>query len=185
MPGETLAGGRVRGASWLVQAMAVRDRTVDERVALIATRQKGVVAREQFLAAGITRSEIEDRLRSGALIRVHRGVYRVGHRAPSIEATYMAAVLACGDGALLAGCAAAHLLGLTKRGPRAPEVLARTERRVAGIVTHRARVFDARDATLWQGIPVTTVPRTLVDLAATLSEDDLARACHEAAARHR
>ena len=49
----------------------------------------------------------------------------------------------------------------------------------------RSRELDPRDATLWRGIPVTTVPRTLVDLAATMSVDDLARACHEAGIRHR
>ena len=51
---------------------------------------------------------------TGALLPVHRGVYRVGHRAPSVEARYLAAVLACGEGALLSGRAAAHLYGLLK-----------------------------------------------------------------------
>jgi hypothetical protein len=44
--------------------------------------------------------------------------------------------------------------------------------------------MDSRDATIWRGIPVTTVPRTLLDLAGVLSEEALARACHEAGIRH-
>jgi hypothetical protein len=93
----------------------------------------------------------------------------------------MAAVLACGDGALLSGRAAAYLLGVVKGKPPPPEVTTPGKRRVAGVRTWRSK---REDATIWRGIPVTTVPRTLVDLAAYLPEDDLARACHEAGVRH-
>ena len=123
-------------------------------------------------------------LRKGGLIRVHRGVYRVGHRAPSIEATYLAAVLAAGEGALLNGRAAAHLFGVTKGTAPTPEVIARTQRRIEGVTMHRSRGLDARDATTFRGIPVTSVPRTLIDIAADLSLDALARACHEAGVRY-
>ena len=115
---------------------------------------------------------------------MHRGVYRVGHRAPSTEATYLAAVLAAGEGALLNGQAAAFLLVLVKGTPPRPEVIARTQRRIEGVKTHRCRLLDARDATTVHGIPVTTVPRTLVDIASELSVDALARACHEAGVRY-
>jgi very-short-patch-repair endonuclease len=111
-------------------------------------------------------------------------VYRVGHQAPSTEATYLAAVLAAGDGAVLSGLAAAHLLGLVKGTPPMPEVTARTERRIEGVRSHRCSFLNARDATTVRGIPVTTVPRTLVDIAAQLSPDALARACHEAGVRY-
>jgi very-short-patch-repair endonuclease len=98
----------------------------------------------------------------------------------------MAAVLACGDGAVLCGRAAAYLHGLTRARPSCPEVLARTERRIPGVRTIRGRAgIDPRDATTARGIPVTAVPRTLVDLAAVLSPRALARACHEAEVRHR
>ena len=63
-------------------------------------------------------------LRTGALLREHPGVYRVGHRAPSVEARYLAAVWACGEGAVLSGRAAAHLWGLVKGRAPAPEVTA-------------------------------------------------------------
>jgi very-short-patch-repair endonuclease len=160
-------------------------RTVDEELARIASTAHGVVTASQLLSAGVTRREIEVRLRKGVLIRVHRGVYRVGHLAPSVEATYLAAVLAAGEGALLCGRAAAHLLGLVKGRAPGPEVIARTQRRIEGVTTHRSRAAgDGRDATIVRTIPVTTVPRTLVDISSELSLDALARACHEAGVRY-
>jgi len=109
----------------------------------------------------------------------------VGHRAPTLEASYLAAVLACGDGALLTGRAAAHLLRLVKGAPPIPEVAAPIQRRVSGVRTARFRHMEPNDATVWRGIPVTTVARTLTDLAPVLAVDDLARACHEAGVRYR
>jgi hypothetical protein len=130
----------------------------------------------------VSEEEIEGRLHKGSLLRVHRGVYRVGHRAPSMEASYLAAVLACGKGALLSGRAAGHLHRLLKGSSPAPEVTAPTERRVEGVRTRRSRGMDG---TVVRGIPVITVARTLVDLAAVLEPDPLARACHEAGVLHR
>jgi predicted transcriptional regulator of viral defense system len=166
--------------------MGHQGRTVEHVLAAIAGRQHGVVTRRQLLEAGISAKEVVVRLRRGTLIPVHRGVYRVGHRAPNDEATYMAAVLACGTGAVLGGQAAGHLFGIAMR-RRAPgaEVMAPTERRVAGVRVHRARTLDRRDTTVWRGIPVTTVARTLVDLAATLGDEELKRSCHEADVRFR
>lgn len=152
-------------------------------VARIAARSHGVVTRRQLLAAGVSRHEITERLRTGALLREYPGVYRVGHRAPSVEARYLAAVLACGDGALLSGRAAGRLWGLIKGAAPAPEVITRTERRVPGVTTRRSRSRTA-DATTHRGIPITTVPFTLVALAAQLSTENLARACHEAGVRY-
>jgi very-short-patch-repair endonuclease len=159
-------------------------RTVEAELARIARAGHGVVTRAQLLNAGVTADEIKLRVRKGGLIRVHRGVYRVGHRAPSVEATYLAAVLAAGEGALLSGRAAAHLLGLLKGSAPPPEVTARTQRRIEGVKTHRSRLLDARDAATVRGIPVTTVPRTLVEISSELSSDVLARACHEAGVRY-
>ena len=159
-------------------------RTVERELARIASASHGVVTRAQLLGAGLTAHEIRWRVRTGGLLREYRGVYRVGHRAPSTEARYLAAVLAAGEGALLSGRAAAHLLGLLKRSAPPPEVIARTERRIEGVSTHRSRLLDVRDATVVRAIPVTTVPRTLVDVAAGLPVEALARACHEAGVRY-
>jgi hypothetical protein len=163
--------------------MGVQDRTAEKVIAALATSAHGVVTRARLLEAGVTTKEIEQRLRTGALLREYPGVYRVGHRAPTTEARYLAAVLACGDRALLSGRAAGHLLAILKGRAPPPEVTAPTERRIEGIVTKRAR-RGPRDATIWKGIPVTTVPRTLVDLSSLLSLKDLARACHEAGVKH-
>jgi hypothetical protein len=151
----------------------------------IADGAHGVVTRMELVAVGITRMEIEHRLRTGTLLREHPGVYRVGHRAPSTEARYMAAVKACGEGAVLSGLPAGHLLGLLRGQPPEPEVTASSEKRIKGVKTRRCRNLDRRDRTIWRGIPVTSVARTLVDLASVLSEYELARACHEAGFRHR
>jgi hypothetical protein len=140
-----------------------------------------VVTRAELLTAGFSAARIQRKVRRGELFREYPGVYRVGHRAPSIEARYMAAVKACGKGALLSGRAAGYLLGLLKGLPPPPEVTAPTERRVKGIKTRRARLTGMKV----RGIPVTTVPQTLIDLAAELGLDDLARACHEAGVRYR
>jgi hypothetical protein len=81
-----------------------------------------VVTRRELLRAGISAKQIDRRLLTGALFAVFRGVYRVGHTAPSVEAHYLAAVKACGAEALLSGRAAAHLLGLLKGQAPPPEV---------------------------------------------------------------
>jgi hypothetical protein len=120
----------------------------------------------------------------GTLIRVHPGVYRVGHRAPSVEARYLAAVWACGEGALLCGFAAAHLLALLPGAAPRAEVVARTERRIEGVLVWRSRGLDACDRLVWRGVPVTSVARTIVDLASVLSLNALARAFHEAGIRY-
>jgi|tagenome__1003787_1003787.scaffolds.fasta_scaffold20708720_2 hypothetical protein len=153
-------------------------------VSQLASSQHGVVTRTQLLAAGLSTYEIRYRVRSGALLREHRGVYRVGHRAPSVEARYLAALLACGDGARLSGRAAAHLLGLMKGAPPRPEVTTPLKKRVEGVTVGRGHI-DRPDRAVQHGIPITAVPRTLTDLAAHLSLDDLARACHEAGVRYR
>jgi hypothetical protein len=157
--------------------------TVEEVQARIARRQHGVVTRKQLLDAGISKEEIRRRIKKGALLAVHRGVYRVGHRAPSVEARYLAAVLACGDGAVLSGEAAGYLWGLLKGTAPPPEVTAPTNRKVKGVRTKRARRGEI-NVTKCHGIPITTVPRTLVDLSSLLSSADLARACHEAGVLH-
>jgi hypothetical protein len=157
--------------------------TVARQLAQRGRSSHGVVTRVELLRAGVTAAQIRHRLRTGGLIREYPGVYRVGHRAPSLGARYMAAVLACGEGALLCGQAAGYLFGVLKGLAPPPEVTAPTLRRVRGVKTRRSRV-DPRDATTFRGIPVTTVARTLVDLAAMLDLDELARACHEAGVRH-
>jgi hypothetical protein len=164
--------------------MGVKVGNVERELARLANRSHGVVTRQELLGAGITRREIERRLQRGSLIPAYRGVYRVGHRAPSVHASYLAAVRACGTGACLSGPAAAYVYGLVTGRPPLPEVTAPTGRRVKGVLTRRCPGIS-RDGTTFNRIAITTVARTLVDLAATLDADDLARACHEAGIKYR
>jgi len=92
----------------------------------------------------------------------------------------MAAVLACGKGAALTCLSAAELRG-TSRWPIGPiSVLTRTAHKPAGIDVHRCNRLDPRDVTTFNGIPVTTVARMLVDLSATMTPHQLAWIIHEA-----
>lgn len=158
--------------------------TAERVVARIATSAWGIATRAELRRGGLSEAEIDHRIAKGALIPEYRGVYRVGHRAPTIEARYMAAVKACGDGAVLSGRAAAYLHGLIKGKAPEPEVTAPAKRRVKDIRPRRSKL-DPRDVTTCHGIPITTVPKTLVDLAGTLPLSALARACHEAGVRYR
>lgn len=159
--------------------------TVEREIARIAADSHGVVTRSELLGAGLSADQVRRRVEKGALIPVHRGVYRVGHRAPSLEAQYLAAVRAGGRDALLNGRAAAYLHGLVKGRPPPPEITSPTQRRIDGVTARRCRAWSGCDAATVRGIPVTSVPRTLVDLARVLRSAELARACHEAGVLHR
>jgi very-short-patch-repair endonuclease len=150
--------------------------TTDGELAMVAAQQHGVIALRQIT---MDDSALSRRVRSGRLHRMHRTVYAVGHVPATREARWMAAVLACGEGAVLSHRSAATLWGIRDgEGPR-PDVTARARRRHAGVTTHRADLTPA-DVTVRKGIAVTTVARTLADLAHELSLDDLARALREA-----
>jgi very-short-patch-repair endonuclease len=153
---------------------------VDAAIAGIARKQHGIVTTRQLLAAGLSSAAISKRVRSGKLYRVHQGVYSVGHDGLSREARWMAAVLACGPGAVLSHGAAAVHWGLLRplKGPidvSAPTQSGRKSRR--GVRIHRCPSLDQspfpttglekrlpRLRVVHNGIPVTTVARTLEDL---------------------
>lgn len=149
-------------------------------MAALAFGAHGLVRRPDLLDAAVSSDQIRWRLGIGALIAEFPGVYRVGHRAPSLEATYLAAVWACGPEAYLIGLAAARLYELIAGPPPMPQVAAPTERRIEGIRTRRSRRTHPLDVTRHLEIPVTTVPRTIADVTAGLDETDLARLCDRA-----
>jgi Transcriptional regulator, AbiEi antitoxin len=161
-------------------AGAGRRRTPEDVIAHIASRAHGVVTRAELRREGISAEQIRQRMAKGSLIAVHRGVYRVGHYAPSTEARYLAAVKACGDRAVLCGLAAAFLWRLIKGSSSRPEVMAPVKRRVPGVITHKTLTIEPSEVTVRNRIPITAVARTLTDIASSLSESRLARACHEA-----
>jgi very-short-patch-repair endonuclease len=150
-------------------------------MAALAARQHGVVARWQLAALGLTRHVVEHLVKRGRLHRLHRGVYAVGHRALTRRGHWMAAVLACGDGAVLSHRSAAALWGIRETARRAVDVTAPKERRRPNIDVHVVRVA-ADETTTHHGIPVTTPARALLDLAAVLTEHQLTRAAERAEA---
>jgi Transcriptional regulator, AbiEi antitoxin len=164
--------------------MSHLETTAERAIAWIASRNHGVATRAQLLAAGLTADQITHRVRRGLLIRVYPGVYRVGHTAWSLESSYLAAVRACGDDAVLSGLAAAHFLWLVRGKPPAPEVTVPVKRRAKGVTVRRVELRPNERSRL-RGIPVTSVARTLVDLAAQLDLDDLSLAFDEAWHRYR
>jgi very-short-patch-repair endonuclease len=147
----------------------------------LAGRQHGVVSRAQLLDAGLTAKVVKGRLARGQLIPLHRGVYAVGHRRLRREGFWMAGVLAVGRGAVLSHRDAAALHGF--RPSNGSRIDVTTATKAAGgpaVRIHRARSLDPQDVTTVRGIPVTTVARTLVDLADVVPVDHLAKAMDEA-----
>jgi predicted transcriptional regulator of viral defense system len=120
-------------------------------IAHLAARQHGVVTTGQLLVAGVLRSGITGRVKSGRLHRIHRGVYAVGHPNIGSEGRWMAAVLACGDRAVLSHRSAAALWGILPFGQTGLiDVTVRGDagrRRRNGIRLHRSRVLSPVDLT--------------------------------------
>jgi hypothetical protein len=150
-------------------------------VADVAAAQHGVVARRQLDAAGFAAWTIEHQLETGRLHRVHRGVYALGHMRLTPRGRWMAAVLACGDGAVLSHQSAFSLQGLPIPAPLKIHVtVTGFARRHRGVHVHRVRWLAPADRSIFDGIPVTTVARALLDLAEVLSVAQLRRALAEA-----
>ena len=143
------------------------DEPCDVRIARVAAEQDGAIGRAQLLAAGLTSSAIGHRLRAGRLHLVHRGVYAVGHPALSRRGRAIAALLAVGPGAVVGHGSAAglHRVRAAVDGPIHVVVVGRRPRPRPGIVVHVAARLDRADVVLVDGIPVTSAPRTLLDLA--------------------
>jgi hypothetical protein len=146
-------------------------------IAELAARQHGMVTRRQLVAAGLDDSAIAYRVRCRRLIRVHQGVFAVGHLPMSPYAKTMAAVLACGPHAVASHRSAAALWGVV-RPPSTVEVTTPTKRSHRGITVHRSRLSET-DITRQYGIPTTTPARTVLDLADILSPPSLTRAVND------
>ncbi|MBB4664352.1 very-short-patch-repair endonuclease [Conexibacter arvalis] len=139
------------------------------------------MSRAQLLDMGMTARVVDRRVRAGLLVRLHRGVYAVGHRRLTREGEWLAAVLAAGPGAALSHRSAAALHGLLpERGRRVDVTTAARRRTTNWVEVHTVRQLGAEDVIGRAGIPVTTIARTLVDLAGLVARDDLERAVNEA-----
>src|SRR4051794_7928508 len=155
-------------------------RPADVLIAALADRQHGVVARRQLVALGLSARAIDHRLKHGRLHLLHRGVYAVGHRVLSQRGRWMAAVLACGVGAVLGHRSAAALWGIRPTSRAAIEVTTPRRLRPRTGLLPRCAVLPGDEVTTLDGIPVTTPARTLFDLAGVLTRRPLERALDEA-----
>jgi very-short-patch-repair endonuclease len=146
----------------------------------LVREQHGVVSRVQLLAFGFSTKAIRHRIKRGQLVPEWPGVYRVGRRELTREGRFMAAVLACGEGAVLSHESAAALWGIRKGGINPIEISVPANRRIRleGIRPHRRNPMPP--ATTIRSIPLSSPLFTLVDLAATLEPDPLEAAINEA-----
>jgi hypothetical protein len=152
---------------------------ISEKIARIAARRHGHVTRLQLLDLGLGSGAITYRIATGELVPVHAGVYAVGYRRVEPVAGAMAAVLACGDGAILSHDSAAALWGL-RPWPRLPEVTTREHRRRPGITTHRSTTLERNDRRIRLNVPTVSAGRAIADIALRLSDKQLTRATQEA-----
>jgi hypothetical protein len=152
--------------------------SLDWAIGRIAEAQEGVITGAQLSELGLGAGAIKHRVKLGRLRPIYRGVYTIGHRLLTPHGHWMAAVLACGPGAVLSHRAAAALWRI--RGGTAIEVTVPTAKHARrGIRIHRA-VLPDDEATTHHGIPTTTVPRTLLDLSAVVQRDELRSALRRA-----
>lgn len=164
---NTRSQGAIPDANALYGDMRGKMRS-HHRMAALAGKQHGVVGRGQLLALGWSEDTIERACESGQLHRLHRGAYAVGHVSLSDHGRCLAAVISCGPRALLSGSSAAWLWDLISPCPKIVDVTvpARGHRR-RGLRLHHAPAINAADRAMRAGIPVTAIPRTLLDIAAS------------------
>lgn len=156
----------------------------DAAIASLAECQHGVVARRQLVSIGLGAGAIQHRVVTGRLHRVQWGVYAVGHPRLTVKGGWMAAVLTCGVGATLSHRSAGALWCIAPYAGAWIDVTAPHARRGrrGALAIHGARL-DQVDHVAVDGIPVTTVARTLLDLAEIVDRRRLERAFETAERR--
>jgi very-short-patch-repair endonuclease len=152
---------------------------------VVASRQQGVVGWCQLRSLGFSEDEILGLVAREWLLRIHRGVYAVGHARLSAHGRWMAAVLACGDGARLSHGAAASLHDLWRIGGGPIHVTAAGPHQVSGVRCHTTRDVARMGHAVIDAIPVTSVERTVLDLAVDLSAQRLRTLLEEVERRNR
>jgi very-short-patch-repair endonuclease len=128
---------------------------------------------------GLSQRAITARCAAGKLVREHRDVFSVGHSQRAPAAIADAAVMACGPRAALSHDSAAALWGL-RRWPATPEIISALKHTRPGIRAHRTATLTRGQVTTRHGIRVTTVARTIADIAPRLTDEQLTRVIHEA-----
>jgi hypothetical protein len=158
-------------------SIAERERLLADR----ALRQEGTVARDQLLDIGFSKDEISHRLQTGQLRRIHGGVYAAGAQPLTQLAWWWAALLGARPSPALSHVSSLAKMGLAReRGRIHVTVTHRGGRNLSGVVVHRCRSIHPGDLTRVGGIPVTTLPRTLLDVAETEGAEFIAKVLEEA-----
>jgi very-short-patch-repair endonuclease len=152
-------------------------------IAALAKRQGGVVSRGQLVDLGLRRGAIEDRIKRGWLHPLYRGVYALGHLHLGATGRWFAAVLACGDRAVLSHRSAAAARDLLRIPSGRIDVTVPPDgaRSKPGIRTHR-RALAPSECVELDGLPITSVERTLLDIA-NLTKFETFQRCLENAQR--
>lgn len=146
-----------------------------------AGRQHGVIDRDQLLDLGFTHREIRYRVRCGRLRRIHHNVYAVGAQPLSREGWWFAALLASRPDPLLSHLSSLAKMGLAReRNVVHVTVTHRGGRNLRGVAIHRCRSVDPADVTRIDDLPLTALPRTLLDVAETDGERVVVKALEEA-----
>jgi very-short-patch-repair endonuclease len=161
--------------------MGSKSSTAGQQLAALADRQHGVVSIRQLRALGYSHKSVDRAVEGGRLHRLYRGVFAVGHTNISLEGRCLAAVLGSGPSSLLSHYSAGWLLGLIATRPIPVHVTTPLPRKRRGDVRiHRSEILIESDRVLERGIPVTSVGRTALDLAAGIRFRTLRRVVRRA-----
>ena len=163
-----LIGGR--------RVSVARDGAIDSRISAIADQQWSRVTRWQLVSAAVSGSAIDRRLRNGRLEPLHRGVYGLPNTRNVPLGAEAAALLACGDGAVLSHHSAATLWRLRPGVARPVHVTIPGYRgcpEPAEVLVHRCSTLTPADVRVCEGLPVTSPARAALDVAAALSDREL------------
>ena len=155
---------------------------VERVIARIGRRQDNVITFEQLLDAGLGSRGVSHRVKARTMQRLYRGVFLLGAAPPTLMARARAAVFACGEGAVASHRSAAELFGLLPEAGGGVDVtvVGRNPGAEPGIRLHRPRAIAKPDVTSARGIPVTSIARTICDLAASESPREVELAFQEA-----
>ncbi len=182
--------------------MEARSNRLTEEALALGARQNGAITRSQLLTTGLSEAGVRRRNETGLIFRIYNGVYSASGRHIDWKTVWMAGVLAAGEGSVLSHMSAAHAWGFAdsniteitrisgrgRRAPAKPEVYKQTRghavlggrARIPPLKIHETRRLGRFEVTVRHGIPITTVARTFVDIAGSVSAARLRALLHEA-----
>jgi predicted transcriptional regulator of viral defense system len=178
--GAGAGGGEPPGVSHFRVGMRPQDESPARKVADAAARSHGVVAYDELIELGVGPCAVKRWAADGRLHRLYRGVYAVGHKVLTVHGRWMAAVKACGPGAVLSHISAAALWDLIRSSSPIVHVTTPGRASPKGIRVHRVRRLHPDDVAVVDQVPVTSVARILLDLADVLQPRQLIRAIEQA-----